>query len=93
MVPKPISIIGGLDYDLIMIANRMPNGGESFLANEYLVAPDGKGANSAIATYRSCHKKPVDIHGIPTEETSEEPDDLQRSRRGLRGVLQPRFKP
>ncbi|KAH8706971.1 hypothetical protein GQ44DRAFT_831169 [Phaeosphaeriaceae sp. PMI808] len=60
MVPKTISIIGGLDYDLIMIANRIPDGGESLLANEYLEALGGKGANSVIATYRTCHQKPHD---------------------------------
>lgn len=60
MPSKTISIIGGLDADLIMIANRVPEGGESVLANEYLEALGGKGANSAIATYRTCHKKPSD---------------------------------
>lgn len=58
MVPKTIAIIGGLDADLIMIANRIPDRGESVLANEYLEALGGKGANSAIATHRACHKKP-----------------------------------
>ena len=65
MVPRTISIIGGLDYDLIMIANRMPEGGESLLANEYLEALGGKGANSAIATYRTCHKKPREDQVAP----------------------------
>lgn len=55
MAPKLISIIGGLDYDLIMIANRVPVAGESLQANEYREALGGKGANSAIATYRACH--------------------------------------
>ncbi|KAF2256605.1 Ribokinase-like protein [Trematosphaeria pertusa] len=72
MAPKTISIIGGLDYDLIMIANRIPEGGESLLANEYLEALGGKGANSAIATYRTCHKKPMDVHETPASvQTSE----------------------
>ena len=44
--------------DLIMIANCIPDPGESVLANEYLEALGGKGANSAIATHRTCHKKP-----------------------------------
>ncbi|KAF2228920.1 ribokinase, partial [Viridothelium virens] len=65
MTPKTVSIIGGLDYDLIMIANRIPDGGESLLANEYLEAAGGKGANSAIATYRTCHKKPTETHETP----------------------------
>lgn len=57
MTPKTIAIIGGLDADLIMIANRIPDRGESLLASHYLEALGGKGANSAIATYRTCHKK------------------------------------
>ncbi|KAG8413435.1 putative ribokinase [Metarhizium acridum] len=57
MTPKTIAIIGGSDADLIMIANRIPNRGESVLASQYLEALGGKGANSAIATYRTCHKK------------------------------------
>ncbi|KAI9663839.1 MAG: hypothetical protein M1821_007329 [Bathelium mastoideum] len=68
MAPKTISVIGGLDYDLIMIANRIPDGGESLLANEYLEALGGKGANSAIATYRTCHKKPEEAHEAPSAE-------------------------
>ncbi|KAI9708025.1 MAG: hypothetical protein M1820_004229 [Bogoriella megaspora] len=62
MPPRTISIIGGLDYDLIMVANRIPHGGESLLANEYLEALGGKGANSAIATHRTCHRKPRGLH-------------------------------
>ncbi|KAB5585495.1 ribokinase [Coniochaeta sp. 2T2.1] len=58
MAPQTIAVIGGLDADLIMIANRIPDRGESVLANEYLEALGGKGANSAIATYRTCHKRP-----------------------------------
>lgn len=57
MVSQTIAVIGGLDADLIMIASRIPEGGESVLANEYLEALGGKGANSAIATYRTCHKR------------------------------------
>lgn len=57
MAPQTIAVIGGLDADLIMIANRIPDRGESVLANEYIEALGGKGANSAIATYRTCHNK------------------------------------
>ncbi|KAK0101957.1 hypothetical protein ONS95_001234 [Cadophora gregata] len=59
-MPQIIAIIGGLDADLIMIANRIPERGESVLANEYLEALGGKGANSAIAAYRTCHQKPLE---------------------------------
>ncbi|OIW27701.1 Ribokinase-like protein [Coniochaeta ligniaria NRRL 30616] len=59
MAPQTIAVIGGLDADLIMIASRIPDRGESVLAHEYHEALGGKGANSAIATYRTCHKRPL----------------------------------
>ncbi|TVY31583.1 Ribokinase [Lachnellula subtilissima] len=69
MAPKTISITGGLDYDLIVIANRIPDGGESLLANECLEALGGKGANSAISTYRTCHKRPI---GFDSQDKNED---------------------
>ncbi|EAQ91096.1 hypothetical protein CHGG_03031 [Chaetomium globosum CBS 148.51] len=59
MAPQTIAVIGGLDADLIMISSRIPGPGESVLANEYIEALGGKGANFAIAAYRTCHKRPV----------------------------------
>lgn len=55
MPPKTISVIGALDYDLIMIANHVPDRGESLLINEYFETLGGKGANSTIAAYRASH--------------------------------------
>ena len=72
MAPKTISVIGALNYDLIMIANRIPDGGESLQANEYSEALGGKGANAAIATYRTCHKKPQES---PADEAPVEQDE------------------
>jgi ribokinase len=66
MALKTISVIGGLDYDLIMLANRIPSAGESLQANVYREGLGGKGANTAIATYRSCHKRPSNTHEEPT---------------------------
>ncbi|KAF4448624.1 ribokinase [Fusarium austroafricanum] len=71
MSPKTIAIIGGLDADLIMIAGRIPGPGESVLANHYQEALGGKGANSAIATYRTCHRKPLAAGTVRNE------DDIQ----------------
>lgn len=59
MAPRTIAVIGGLDADLIMISSRIPESGESVLAAEYHEALGGKGANSAIATYRTCHRRPL----------------------------------
>ncbi|KAF7542009.1 hypothetical protein G7054_g135 [Neopestalotiopsis clavispora] len=64
MPPKTIAIIGGLDVDLVMIANRIPDRGESVLADEYVEVMGGKGANSAIATYRTCHVDPAEASDL-----------------------------
>jgi ribokinase len=53
---KTIAIIGGLDSNLVMIMSRIPDREESVLANHHQEALGGKGPNSAIATYRTCHK-------------------------------------
>ncbi|KAI8407609.1 hypothetical protein FOFC_13049 [Fusarium oxysporum] len=56
MPPKIIAVIGALDADLIMVTSRIFNCGESVCANQYHETLGGKGANSAIATYRTCQK-------------------------------------
>ncbi|UZP36595.1 hypothetical protein NXS19_004411 [Fusarium pseudograminearum] len=56
MAPNTIAVIGGLDADLIMIASRIPDRGESVLGSHYEDALGSKGANSAIATFRTCHE-------------------------------------
>jgi ribokinase len=73
MAPQTIAVIGGLDADLIMIASRIPDRGESVLANEYLEALGGKGANSAIATYRACHKKVLENKRTTENSVPENP--------------------
>ncbi|OHE98390.1 hypothetical protein CORC01_06386 [Colletotrichum orchidophilum] len=73
MAPQTIAVIGGLDADLVMIAPRIPDQGENVLANEYLETLGGKGANSAIATYRACHKKSLEHTGIPVNKVTEKP--------------------
>ena len=69
MAPQVISIIGGLDADLIMVTNRVPEEGESLLANSYHEALGGKGANSAIATYRTCHTNSPNIYKVQEDST------------------------
>lgn len=70
MASQTISIIGGLDADLIIIASRIPKPGESVLANGYLESLGGKGANSAISTYRTCHKSPVSNNQLAGQHDS-----------------------
>lgn len=75
MAPQTIAVIGGLDADLIMIASRIPDRGESVLANEYVEALGGKGANSAIATYRTCHQKSLENKRTTENTVPEKPTD------------------
>jgi ribokinase len=51
-----ITVIGSLNIDHIFFIDRLPILGESYEAQKYKKALGGKGANAAIATYRSCHK-------------------------------------
>ncbi|GAB7324354.1 hypothetical protein MBLNU13_g08306t1 [Cladosporium sp. NU13] len=55
MATANITVIGSLMVDHIFFINRMPEIGETYPADEYKKAPGGKGANSAIAAFRSCH--------------------------------------
>ena len=58
MAPQIISVIGTLNVDLIIFTDRIPDKGETVVANDYFEGLGGKGGNAAIAAYRTCHKKP-----------------------------------
>ncbi|XXG97841.1 hypothetical protein Hte_004155 [Hypoxylon texense] len=83
MAPLTISIIGGLDADLIMVADRIPNPGESILANKHIEALGGKGANSAVATHRACHKRPVQDEEEADTQRLMEPKNIEKSSTAL----------
>lgn len=47
---KPsILVVGSMNMDLVLLADRMPAVGESYYGNEYHYIPGGKGANQAAA--------------------------------------------
>lgn len=52
-----VAVIGYVDMDLTMITPRVPDAGESLQAKSYSTSPGGKGANSAVAAFRSVHHK------------------------------------
>ncbi|KAG7039196.1 ribokinase [Colletotrichum scovillei] len=52
---KTIAVIGALGVDHIMIVPHFPKTGESIRASHSEKALNGKGANTALSTYRSCH--------------------------------------
>jgi len=57
MGPRTISVIGYIDMDFTMATPRLPDVGGSLQAKEYSASPGGKGANAAVAAFRSVHKK------------------------------------
>jgi len=57
MGPRIISVIGYIDMDFTMTTPRLPDVGESLQARGYSASPGGKGANAAVAAFRSVHKK------------------------------------
>ncbi|KAI4284491.1 MAG: hypothetical protein L6R38_001373 [Xanthoria sp. 2 TBL-2021] len=63
MAPRIIAVVGGLVTDLITIAERIPDNGETLVSKQFSQHPGGKGANSAVAAYRLSHNKPTDAHG------------------------------
>ncbi|KXH54148.1 hypothetical protein CSAL01_08940 [Colletotrichum salicis] len=54
---KTIMIIGALAADRIMVAPRVPDEGESMVAEQYEESLGGKGAITALSAYRSCPNK------------------------------------
>lgn len=70
-----ITVIGGLNIDHIMVTNRLPDRGESLVANSYRKALGGKGANSSIAIHRSCRFKNPDDTSL--RESQLQSNDIQ----------------
>ncbi|KAL8773596.1 MAG: hypothetical protein Q9194_004303 [Teloschistes cf. exilis] len=52
MALPTIAVVGSLAKDLITIAERMPDNGESLTSQSFSEHPGGKGANAAVAAYR-----------------------------------------
>lgn len=49
---KPIVVVGSINIDLVVNAERIPVKGETVLGNEFRIHPGGKGANQAVAVGR-----------------------------------------
>jgi ribokinase len=47
-----VAVVGSLNMDLIIRANRIPQPGETILGGRFHTAPGGKGANQAVAAAR-----------------------------------------
>lgn len=59
-IKKVVSVIGFIDMDMYMTTSRLPDPGECLAAQSYDQSPGGKGANAAVAAFRTSH---VRVHG------------------------------
>lgn len=58
MPVRTISVLGGVTQDLTTITDRLPDNGETVIASTFTMQAGGKGANSAVATYRLTRPNP-----------------------------------
>jgi ribokinase len=75
MGPQVISVIEALHADMLLFVDRMPDPGETIKVINSHEACGGKGANAAVAAYRTCHRRPaapVTLDQPPSEVTTEE---------------------
>jgi ribokinase len=59
-----ITIVGSLNYDLVTFTQRVPDGGETILADNFESHLGGKGLNEAIATARLLPSKEIKVRMI-----------------------------
>lgn len=51
--PPPVIVLGSLNMDLVVYAERLPNNGETVLGREFREVPGGKGLNQVVAAARA----------------------------------------
>lgn len=68
LVNQPsIVVLGGINIDLVTVAERFPQPGETVVGNRFLTYPGGKGTNQAVAAARM---------GAPTAMVGKVGDDI-----------------
>jgi ribokinase len=72
-----IAVIGGLNMDMVFETERMPDFGESMDTMSLAYYPGGKGANTAIATYRASHNKPDGKGAVTRQEDEKKNGDIR----------------
>ena len=71
---RTISVLGGITQDLTTISHRLPDDGETVIATTFTMQAGGKGANSAVATFRLTRPNPKNQPN-PSKENPD--DDIQ----------------
>ncbi len=51
-MPARLTVLGSINMDLVVYADRLPASGETLLATDFQTFPGGKGANQAVAAAR-----------------------------------------
>ena len=74
MPVRTISVLGGITQDLTTISDRLPDNGETVIARMFTMQAGGKGANSAVATFRLTRPNPENQPN-PSKEISD--DDIR----------------
>lgn len=69
-----VSVLGGVVQDLTTIVDRLPDDGETVIANDFTMQGGGKGSNSAVATYRLTRPNPKNRPNARNEAAD---DDLR----------------
>lgn len=69
-----VSVLGGVVQDFTTIVDRLPDDGETVVANGFTMQGGGKGSNSAVATYRLSRPNPKNRPNARNEAVD---DDLR----------------
>jgi ribokinase len=65
--PKPVLVVGSINIDLVVNAEKVPVAGETVRGSEFQLHPGGKGANQAVAVGRLGY--PVQLIGKVGRDT------------------------
>lgn len=49
---KPILVLGSINMDFVVTAERVPKPGETLMGSHFCIIPGGKGANQAVSIAR-----------------------------------------